>query len=122
MTRKTTFALATALVAAASAFVFIGARRGDDTSALPPSSLALSVPHASSRLIRLMLPSVMPPALSRLRRPSWTRGSGPYWCSILVVKDASYGGVSQSHSDGAVRKDSARRKEPRRSARLHGVR
>jgi hypothetical protein len=40
MTRKTTFALATALVAAASAFVFIGARRGDDTSALPPSSLA----------------------------------------------------------------------------------
>lgn len=40
MTRKTTFALATALVAVASTFVFIGARRGADTPALPPSSLA----------------------------------------------------------------------------------
>jgi len=38
--RKTTFALAAALVAGASAFVFIGARRGADESALPPSSLS----------------------------------------------------------------------------------
>jgi hypothetical protein len=40
MKGKTTFALAAALVAAASAFVFIGAGRGGDASALPPSSLA----------------------------------------------------------------------------------
>lgn len=40
MKRKTTFALAAALVAGASAFVFIGARRGADESTLPPSSLS----------------------------------------------------------------------------------
>ena len=39
MKRRTSFALAIALVAVASAFVFAGARRPADTASLPPSSL-----------------------------------------------------------------------------------